>query len=570
MRHRLLFYSLKELRINKKAFIALVSVMTSSLLIIFNILTVGYGTHLAEIENETNNYHVQLTHLTESEVDSIEQLDYVESVRPVKRWDGIVAYIILKNENPYTLKSECQKIINDLGLDEKIEYKNNVIYQSNGVTDDWINIAYYDLVTISHAKRVFPSLLPFMVIACACICIAIRVRDIRSIHDYGIMRTIGFKKIEIMIIPCIQTVITSIVSFVFSTIISVLLYAVIYLKMGMAEYMGDYSHTGLVFEIPYGEFIGVYLFETIFVIVFQLLHIYLTLRSDITDNIRGVKNIIISFVQNTSKHIYDNDKLKFYRNVYAKRTFRESLIRIFKNVIMYGLSIFMLIMSIIYNQYIELPEERDFFVSSAEGFLTEEIINELSDIPFIENIHYGKQSKDGIFSYIEINAISGEENNASLEIKAICDTHALLFSDTYHMNLRLSSQAKFFTPYFFVQAIFMAVCVLIIIGADLMYELKTREQEFIIIRTMGYPINSLRYLSKFYVLESLLGYVISVAGMFALMNIAVGAWDNDYVIYPLVILSFLGLMIVLVHRCICERYILSLEKAEFSIQLTAH
>lgn len=87
---------------------------------------------------------------------------------------------------------------------------------------------------------------------------------------------------------------------------------------------------------------------------------------------------------------------------------------------------------------------------------------------------------------------------------------------------------------------------------------------------MGYPINSLRYLSKFYVLESLLGYVISVAGMFALMNIAVGAWDNDYVIYPLVILSFLGLMIVLVHRCICERYILSLEKAEFSIQLTAH
>ena len=131
----------------------------------------------------------------------------------------------------------------------------------------------------------------------------------------------------------------------------------------------------------------------------------------------------------------------------------------------------------------------------------------------------------------------------------------------------MTAQATFFAPYFLFQSILMFACGLIIVGADLRYELHTRREEFAVIRAVGYPVSALRALLKSYTRYGLVGYAIAVIAMSVFIGLAFQIWVSELMLYPFIVVIGFGILDFAVHDRICRRHIKQTEREEISAVL---
>lgn len=155
--------------------------------VLVNIYLFSYGSHLAFVKEQNDNYHIRLTELNQTEADAIFSLDYIESVRTVKRSDGIIAYIFLKNDDPVLLKSQCVQLIRDIfPSDRAAELTSRAALL--------INRQYYELAITPHFIRILPTYFLLFLLSCLSICFALQVKNIRSAKEYGYMLALACGK----------------------------------------------------------------------------------------------------------------------------------------------------------------------------------------------------------------------------------------------------------------------------------------------------------------------------------------------------------------------------------------
>lgn len=565
MKHRILFYAVKELRKRKQATVALFSVMMVCLFITFNFSMMSYGSYVGEVEEQAARYHICIPKLTQTEASSILSLDYIESVRPVKMADGSVrAYITLKNGAPYTLKTQCEQIISDLGLDDKSEYRKNTFHQINGTAHGWINEQYYDLTITPYLLQNMSVMAIFYLFTGVSVCLALRTKNTRCMKEYGYMRTLGLKKREIRTLALVQAFLIFSVSALTALIFSIPLHKLVCI---FTDHVYTKTYAGIKFAISWNEILFAVGLLSFIVVLFQIIHVSIILKRDISELTHEAQSYAISFASRSSKQIEQPDKIKTYKWIYTTRRIRTVLGAIVKSVVLFALPVFLLIMSISFNQSRTYHNRWDFVLSCAEGQITATVVDEIYSLSSAEEVHMGQMYDDGTYMSISICSADGMEETCAAQLEQIAMDFSLGFSDNYHMAIMLVAQANFFAPYYLLQSILMFACGLLIVGADLRYELHTRREEFAVIRAVGYPVSALRRLLKSYPRRGILGYGMAAAGMFGFMGFAFQIWPTELMLYPFIVVIGFGVLDFVVHDRICRKCIKQIEEEEISAVL---
>lgn len=569
-KNRLTIYAIKEILTRKKAFSTIFSIITICLFVLFNLFLFSYGSHLALVERASNNYHVRIPGLTPQEINEINKLDYISSVRSVSRTDGYMAYITLINDAPFSLKNQCKQILVDTGIrpsintahEHKHEHDTSSIYS---IPDNWINHQYYSLTSTPHYLQILPTLSLIFVLSLISVFFAIRIKTARTQKEYGYMLAIGMTKNKITCMATFQLLALSLLSLVTSLAISIPLLKIVSLFTQKAYFN---SYAGVIFAIPWSNLLVIAVLFILFSLVFQIISMKVALNKETLSLIQERNTIYISYVQRSSKKFEDNNKIIAYRSIHNKRNIRNRLIHFLKAISLFALPMILLVLSISYNEGRAFEDNRDFWISSADGQISEEIVSSLKNFDLIGTITLGEKMSNGNYSYISIYCKDGSENECGIVLEQLSDEQGFLFVNVYQDKLTLEAQANFFAPYFLIQSLLMFMCGLLIIGEDLRYELHTRRVEFSIIRSIGYTVTELKSLLTPYAWHGLAGFLFSVFLLFFIMGYVFSIWMSKFMLYPFITIAIFGTLDFLIHLIICKKHLQHIENIEISTVLS--
>lgn len=548
-------YATREIFTRKKAFAAIFFIFTVSLLILFNIFLFSYGSHLASVERAANDYHLRILNLTLQEVEQIQNLDYVSSVRAVPRTDSYVAYITLINDDPFSLQAQCRQILLDTGIDsfENFNYAN------------WINEEYYRLTSTPHYMQNLPAFAFIFALSLIAVFFSMQIKTARTQKEYGYMLALGMTKNKIICITALQILIISLPAVVTSLAVAIPLLKIVSLFTEKAYFN---SYPGVIFAIPWSNLFVIAALFIFFSLGFQVVSMKIVLRKETMSLIWERNTIYISYVQRSSPKFETSNKMLAYRSLHGKRNIRNRLVHLLKSVALFALPMILLLLSISYNESRVKTDDRDFFLSSADGIITEEIVSGLKNHAWIDEIVVRDKMTNGGYSCVDIYCKDGFEDKCGTLLEEIADDRGLLFANIYQNKIILTAQANFFAPYFLVQSLLMFLCALFIIGEDLRYELHTRRREFSTIRAIGYAVSDLKLLLRSYAWNGLAEFALSVVLLFLIIGYVSSIWISKWMLYPFLVIAGFGALDFFLHYTICNRYLTYIENVEISAVLS--
>ena len=561
LRHPLAFYALRECTARPVAVVTVFLVTAVSFCILFNLYFLSYGSCLARLEQAERAYHVRLLYLTEDEVRAVGTLPYVESVRSVAREDGYAAYVRFRDPDPRLLKSGGQRIVRDLSLYRTSADERFRLIRADGFPDGWINRQYYDLAAAPHDLEILPTISLVFALSLVSVFFTLRLKAIRTQKEYGCMLAMGWPASRIARMTVFQTVWIGLASLPAALSVSIPILKIV--SMFTRNAYHD-SYAGVTFAIPWP---GVAVLSALFLLFTSALQYWISRRllaRDVVDLIRERSRTAPPYVERSDDVIVRREPLAAYRTLYFRRSLRVRLLSLGKTLALFALPMMLLLFSISYNEGRTYSEERDFWLSPADGRITDAVVARLERIPGIESIRLGKAYAEGDYMYAEIDSQADREAECGEWIEQLAAEYGLQFTDFYQQARTLRAQADFFAPYYLIQSILMFGCALWILREDLRYELHTRRVELAVIRAIGYPAARLASLLTPYALWAAAGFLAAAVLLFLFMGLVFSIWITKPILYPFVVLACFGVLDVLIHRIRCRRTVAAMQKDEIA------
>lgn len=554
MKNRLIYYTLKELSRRKKAAFSVFIVIAVSAFVLFSFSMLSYSSYIAQ---STSIHHGYICGLSSAEFDKICEFQYVKDAESFCTSDGsYIVFVTFHDSSPLNIEKQCNTIIHDLGYSTA----NSTNHDSNPY--GYVNEQYYNLTITPYVLQNLSLMLIIYLLTCIPICFSLRTKNSRSSKEYGYMRSIGLRKCEITAISIIESVIIFISAIITALVVSIPIHKLICV-LTEKKYSGNY--VGLIFSISLLEIALIICVLLLIVIIFQTLHIRSILSNNITDLLNEIKTYTVSFAAKTSRIICNQDKIKAYTIIYFMRCMRSVFAHIGKVMLLFALPMFLLIMSISFNESRAYDDNRDFILSPISSKITDSIIQEIKAVDYVGNIEALQRLEDGTYYLVNIYCKENTQEVCLTEIQNIANKHSLALSDIYHAKITLTAQANIFAPYYLFQALIMFLCGLLVAGTDLYYELSTRKKEFAVICAIGYPNQVLKRVLLPYCYLGLIGYISSVIIMFLWMGLGMNIWMNRLVIYPLTVITIFGTLTLLLYQIICKKFIENKSREEIAL-----
>ena len=509
MKTRLFFrYAIREIIKRPGAFITSFLVCLSGMLITMNMLIFQYSAYQSQLELSEEKYHIMLPDLSMSDVEDIQNLDYVTSVVPVKSGDRYLAYIHLKNNDPYTLKAQCQRIISDAGLDSNKAYRENIGYQESGALDNWINNEYFGLATQNFFMTIIPVMLPLVLLTVIGVCLGIRLKMKSCMAEYAVLRSYGYNIDDILQIVSNQYTIVYMIAGVMSFVFSCLTCKAF--SFILEHNLSD-EFLVIKYAVPIAETIIIYAVTYLFIIIgIQIFRRLFT--DDLISPLKGTVDYLISDVSRSSGKFIKAVRIGVYNKLYIIRTRFTAITRIIRKCLILLLPmIFLMQATAIYGMREQAERStRDYgLYSFMQNYVTEETIHELEAYEFTEKVDPVHPYGDGRYMGVDIYCHINFEETASDIIRTIAGNRGLQFVDDYHDNMMVIRQSNSFTLFYSLEAAILFASALIIIISEEKYLLDCRTHELNIIRAMGLPDDKMKWLYVPEYLNSAVGLVLS-------------------------------------------------------------
>ncbi len=550
MPNTMLNYAVRDLTKRKKAAFSVFVVMTVCLFVTFSFSMIGYSSHRANLDSYTQAF---IQGLNRAEAEETAGLDYVKEAVILRQSDGFyTVQVKFHDGNPFRLEEKCARVLRDVGYAVK-----------NGGAGYHVNEQYYNESSTPYVLQNFPTLLIFYLLGGASVCLALRIKNSRMAGEFGYMRAMGIKKSRIIGAVSAQTGVVYVIA---AAVALGLAYPLNMLICYLTEKLYVGSYTRLTFAVSWGEIAWVFVLFAGICAVFQILHLRMLLRREILVLMNNSGDCQPAYTPKSSRLMDEGDKITAYSRIYSRRMIKASLGKVIKSVTLFALPVFLLTMSVSFNQSRAFDDPRDFVIAKIRNDITSAMVEEIQSLPSVMEADY-EIHPDGTYGNITIYSHSGVEEQCSASLEHITNKYSLQLTDIYHMKLTLVSQANIFAPYYLLHAVLMFVCELLIIGADLVYELHTRKREFAVMRAVGYSSEEIARLTEFYRKSGVAAYVLAVAGTFLLINIFFGVWVNKVMLYPIVIVISFGILNYTVYRILCERFMVKFAQEETSALL---
>ncbi len=545
-----LIYPIKDFRKRPLTFLSAFLICFAGMYITFSMLFMQYGAYMAQVRNAEQQYHICLPDLSAGDIDRIGALSYVESVSGTQYEDSYTAYIQLKNHDPNTLKSQCDRIITELGLDQSEAYANNLYYTQYGIPDHWINQEYYDLASASFYADILVILIPFVVFTVAGVYLSARVRIRSHIDEYASLRTCGFRIPHLVRMVVFQYSVVLVASVLFAFLASLLT-----LK-GISEFTLTYfSDDFLLIEnqIPIKEtLITVVIFYLFFLLIMQ------GCRRLFKQNLVGMLNksqeYIISGHKQSNHTFTGRLGIMRYNILYCKRASYSLMGVALKNLILFLLPLFFVAFSASVYGMREQANQGSYdygIFYRAPYKVTDEMIHELQENHIIRSVTTMHPYGDGTYGGAYIDCIDGREEEGKALIENFAVEHSLLFTDDYHDALQIRKQSEVFSAFYLFQAGALFVAAIAISLSDAYFNWLKRTKEFAMIYAMGLGQKALCQLYWPELVAAILSFLVSIVCSFAVWIYFFGI---PYVkpVFIMLVLSVLTIVYLLGHMLVCE------------------
>ena len=191
------------------------------------------------------------------------------------------------------------------------------------------------------------------------------------------------------------------------------------------------SYTGVVFSVPWTDLFLLFLGFFIVVSVFQTLHMRQILRQDITALIHEQRTLVLAFSSRSGKRIEHTDKIKANRRIYEMRSIHSVIRSMVKTIVLFTLPLFLMILSISYNESRTFTDERTAWLSPADGRITETVAKQIQSLPSVEKIAKGEIYNDGSYMFLDIYSVPGAEQECADRVEEIANQYGLLSTNIY-------------------------------------------------------------------------------------------------------------------------------------------
>ncbi len=473
----------KEIHRRPLSFLPFLIMCFSSLFILYSLLFFLYGDYLSELRISESRYHILLPELNDKQVDEIMDLPYVQSVEPFRYGDSVTAYIRLKDNDPLMLYENCSRVIKDIGLEKTPAYRNNVIYQTSGPMDNWINREYYNLATTSFFMRSLGLTSLCMVFVVMYMIYAI-INKVRSDYsEYSTLRSLGYRRIDIYRYISGQYLILYVGGSALALLLSLGIYKL--LSVLLKWFFTD-DYLQLDFAFPTKEVLFWFLTGAFLLLIGSTV-VMLLFKQDIMDGISGKIDYTISFVKATSKRFVRHTSIANYNLLRAWRCRMSILGRILKKTVLLILPIFFLIMTIMLYGMREMSEyDRDFGIFSlAPNYVTEEIADEVSSLSGVERAELRIDYGEGNYGQLLIYAEEGREPEIERTIEAIANANYLQYYNDFRDKIMNVAQSNIFTIYYLMQTVILLFASVMTMMSEEIYHLHRRKPEIAVLNSLG-------------------------------------------------------------------------------------
>jgi|GEM_PF-2902101 len=498
--------SLTEMRRRPAAFLPFFLLCVSGLFILYSLLFFQYGCWLSELRISQSRYHVLLPQLTDRQAEEIGALPYVQSAVPFRYGDSVTAYIKLRDNDPEKLRAYCVRIIRDVGLDQTPAYRDNVIFQTSGPMDNWINREYCELAatpffmrSLSLTALCMASVVGYMLCA-----MAGKVRA--DGREYGTLRALGFRRIDIC--RCLAGQYLSLYALGSFAAIPLSLGVYRLLSVLLKQLFTD-NYLQLDFAFPAKEVlfwlpIGALLLLLGTAVVTRLV------KREPKDGIAGSAEASLSFVKVSDRRFVRRPSAAHCNLLRAWRCRTSTLWRIVKKAFLLLLPAFFLILAIMLYGMREMSEyDRDFgLFSLAPNYITEEIAQAAAALDGVERTEKRVDYGEGNYGQLLIYAEEGRQAEIERAVEALANAHYLQFYNDYRNKIMNVEQSDIFTVYYLAQAAVLLLASVVTMRAEEAYHLRRRRPEMAVMKSMGL-CNSCRELFSAEILTLLLSALLS-------------------------------------------------------------
>ena len=543
--------SVRDVKKRPISFLSSFLICVVGMYIIFSMLFMQFGARQADIERAESQYHIYLEELTQEHIEKIKILPYVENVKATWTNDFYTATIKLKNNDPYELKKQCERIIKDIELDKTEAYKNNLYYTQYGVPDNWINQEYYNLATSFFFIEVLVLLIPFIFITIIGLYISIRVKVKLEINEYGVLRSLGMKIGDLIKIVIFQYslifILAGAISFVLSAatlkVISVFTYS-------------NFSDTFLRF----GDTLRIKeaLIVTVIAYAFFLMAVQgcrKLFKQDINLMLNKTHEVTVSYNNRTKQISQSKSGINTYNKLYLRRSLPQVLTDFLKTGVLFILPLFFIAFSSsVYGMREQATTTYDYGIFfNPPHKVTEDILDMLKSNDNIERIETTHTYEDGTYGGVHIYCINGKEDETKEFVEGISNDHALLFTDNYHDSIMVIKQSGVFSAFYLFQATLLFVSAISISLTDANFYYSKRIKEISIIRALGATDKELYKLYRPDLFIKSLSFVCSTVFSF---DIWIKYFGIPYIkpFYVFAVLCVFTIAFFVCHVILCKRH----------------
>ncbi len=542
---------IKDFKKRPLSFLSSFLICIVGMYVIFSMLFMQFGARQADIERAENQYHVYLDELTREHIEKIKNLSYVEDVTATPTNNSYTATIKLKNNDPYELKNQCDKIIKDIGLDKTEAYKNNLYYTQYGVLDNWINQDYYSLATSFFFTEILALLIPFIFITIIGLYISIRVKIKREIDEYGILRSFGMKISHLMKIVIFQYslifILASTISFVLSAItlkaVSVFTYS---------NFSDNFLRFGDTLRAKEALIVTVIAYVFFLIVVQGCRKLF---KQDINLMLNKTHEVMISYHNRTKKIISSKSGTNTYNKLYLKRSLPQLLTDFLKTCVLFILPLFFIAFSSsVYGMKEQANTTYDYGIFfNAPHKVTEDILDLLKSNDNIERIETTHTYEDGTYGGAHIYCVNGKEEETREFVEGISNDYALLFTDNYHDSIMVINQSVVFSVFYLFQAALLFVSAISISLTDASFYYSKRIKEISIIRALG---STDKELYKLYYPDLFIKFLSFICGIIFSFAIWIKYFGIPYIkpLYIFVVLFIFTITFFVCHLLLCRRH----------------
>lgn len=541
----------RDLKQRPMSFLTFFMVCLTGTYIILSMQFMQFGARQADIQRAESKYHVYLSDLQEEHIEKIKILSYVEDVSVSKFDNKYTASIKLKNNDPYLLKSQCDMIIKDIGLDKTEPYKNNIYYTKYGVQDNWINHEYYTLSTSFFYADVLILLLPFIVITIIGAYISVNLKIKSIINEYAALMTMGIKRGHLMRIVIFEYSLiffsASIISFVLS---------IITLKIFSSYTYSNFSESFLRFDgtVRIKEaFITILLVYILFLIIVQGCR--RLLKQNIIMMLNKTQHISVTYNQKSNEVFASKMGISAYNCLIFKRKITHVFTDCFKTFILFVLPIFFVAFSSsVYGMREQANVRYDYGVFYNPPYeVTDDVLRTFQKYEHIDRVDTVYTYENGSYGGIYIYCVDGKQEEVKVYVERIAEEYTLLFTDNYHDSIMVKKQSKVFSVFYLFQAFILFVSAISISLSDTSFSYSRRGKEISIIRSLGASKKELYRLYHPDMLAKLLSFLCSIIFSF---YVWIKFFGMPYIspLYILIVLLIFAVLYFAGHILLCKHH----------------